>query len=158
MDQKAIVLCLYTRGMGMSLDAIHEDLVRVLGENAVAYSTVTKYVRSEKFPPKNDGPPSQPISLEPGPIGQAILTALADYPFSSVRKLSRLTCLPWSTVHRHLIDSLYFRIQHLRSIPDLLNPEQKRIRVNMAGELLRVLSVQGARQCHDLVTLDESWF
>jgi hypothetical protein len=37
----------------------------------------------------------------------------------------------------------------------LLNSEQKRIRVNMAGELLRVLSVQGARQWHDLVTLDE---
>jgi hypothetical protein len=41
-----------------------------------------------------------------------------------------------------------------------LNPEQKRIRVNMAGELelLRVLSVQGARQWHELVTPDESWF
>jgi hypothetical protein len=48
MDQKAIVLYLHMRGM--SLDARHEDLMRVLGENAVAYSTVTKYVRSEKFP------------------------------------------------------------------------------------------------------------
>jgi hypothetical protein len=38
-----------------------------------------------------------------------------------------------------------------------LNAEQKRIRVAMAAELLRVLSVQGARQWHDLVTLDESW-
>jgi hypothetical protein len=37
----------------------------------------------------------------------------------------------------------------------LLNPEQKRIRDNRAGELLRVLSVQGARQWHDLVMLDE---
>jgi hypothetical protein len=27
---------------GMSLDAIHEDLMRVLGENAVTYSRVTK--------------------------------------------------------------------------------------------------------------------
>jgi hypothetical protein len=40
----------------------------------------------------------------------------------------------------------------------LFNPEQKRIRVNMVGELLGVLSVQGARQWHDLVTLDQSWF
>jgi hypothetical protein len=154
MDQKAIVLYLHMRGM--SLDAIHEDLMRVLGENAMAYSTVTKYVRSEKFPPKNDGLPSEPISAQPGPVDQAILTALADEPFSSVRKLSRLTCLPQSTVHRHLTNSLHFRIQHLRWIPHLLNPQQKRIRVNMAGELLRVLSVQGARQWHDLVTLDES--
>jgi hypothetical protein len=35
---------------GMSLDAIEVDLMCVLGENAVAYSTVTKYLRSEKFP------------------------------------------------------------------------------------------------------------
>jgi hypothetical protein len=63
MDQKAIVLDLYMRGM--SLDAIHENVMRVLGENGVAYSTVTKYVRSEKFPPKNEGPPSQPMRSNP---------------------------------------------------------------------------------------------
>jgi hypothetical protein len=42
----------------------------------------------------------------------------------------------------------------------LFNPEQKRIRVNMAGELelLRILSILPARRWHDLVTLDESWF
>jgi hypothetical protein len=103
MDQKALVLYLHMRGM--SLDAIHEDLVRVrvrgrvVGENAVACSTVTKYVRSEKFSPKNDEPASQPMSVEPGPVDQAILTTFADDPFSSVRELSRLTCLPWSTVH-----------------------------------------------------------
>jgi hypothetical protein len=156
MDQKAIVLYLHMRGM--SLDAIHGDLMRVLGQNVVAYSTVTKYVRSEKFPPKNNGPPSEPMTVKLGPADQAILTALADEPFSSVQKLSRVTCLPRSTVHRHLTDSLHFRIQDLQWIPHLLNPEQKRIRVNMAGELLRVLSVQGARQWHDLVTLDESCF
>jgi hypothetical protein len=108
MDQKVIALCLHMRGM--SLDAIHEDLMRVLRENAVAYSTVTKYARSEKFPPKNDGLPSQPMTVEPSPVDQAISTAPADDPSSSVRELSRLTCLPRSTVHEHLTDSLYFRI------------------------------------------------
>jgi hypothetical protein len=157
-DQNAIVPDLHIRGMGMSLDAIREDLVRVLREKAVAYSMVTKYVRSEKFPPENDAPPSQPMTVEPGPVDQVILTALADYPFSWVRELSRLICLPRSTVHRHLTGSVYFRIQHLRWTPHLLNPEQKRIRVNMAGELLHVLSLQGARQWHDVVTPDESWF
>jgi hypothetical protein len=38
-DQKAIVLYLHMRGM--VLDAIHEDLMRVLGANATAYSTAT---------------------------------------------------------------------------------------------------------------------
>jgi hypothetical protein len=99
MDQKGIVL--YRHMRGMSLDATHDDLmrVRVFGENAVAYSMVTKCIHSEKFPPKNDGPSSEPISVEPGPVDQAILTALADYPFSPVRELSRLTCLPRSTIH-----------------------------------------------------------
>jgi hypothetical protein len=46
----------------------------------------------------------------------------------------------------------------MRWIPHLLNPEQKRIRVNIAGELLRVLSGKIARQWHDMGTLDESWF
>jgi hypothetical protein len=35
--------------------------------------------------------------------------------------------------------------------------EQKQIRVQMAIELLQVLSVQSTRQWHDIVTLDESW-
>jgi hypothetical protein len=52
MDQKEIVLYLHMKGM--SLDAIHDDVmrVRVLRENAVAYSTVTQYVHTEKFPPR----------------------------------------------------------------------------------------------------------
>jgi hypothetical protein len=70
MDHEAIVPYLHMRGMW--LDAIHDDLMRVLQENAVAYSRVTKYVRSEKFPPKNDGPPSEPMSVEPGPVDHAI--------------------------------------------------------------------------------------
>jgi hypothetical protein len=97
-DQKAIVFYLHMREM--LLDAIHKNLVRVrvLGENVVAYSTVTKYVRSEKFRPKNDEPPSQPMSGEPVLVDQAILKALADDPFSSVRELSRLTWPPRATV------------------------------------------------------------
>jgi hypothetical protein len=35
--------------------------------------------------------------------------------------------------------------------------EQKQIWVLMAIELLQVLSVQGTRQWHDIVTSDESW-
>jgi hypothetical protein len=38
-----------------------------------------------------------------------------------------------------------------------LTPEQKQIWVQMAIELLRVLSVQSMRQWYDIVTLDESW-
>jgi hypothetical protein len=40
--------------------------------------------------------------------------------------------------------------------PPLLTAEQKQIQVKMAIELLQVLSLQSARQWHDIVTLDES--
>jgi hypothetical protein len=39
----------------------------------------------------------------------------------------------------------------------LLTAKQKRIRVDMSRELLCILSVQMARQWHDIVTLDKSW-
>jgi hypothetical protein len=48
-------------------------------------------------------------------------------------------------------------MQHLRWVPYFLTVEQKQIRVQMAIELLQVLSVQNTRPWHDIVTLDESW-
>jgi hypothetical protein len=41
---------------GTVLDAIHDDLVRTLGKDAVAYSTVTKYARSAQFPVERKSP------------------------------------------------------------------------------------------------------
>jgi hypothetical protein len=43
-------------------------------------------------------------------------------------------------------------------VPYVLTAEQKQIRVQMAIELLQVLSVQSPRQWHDILTLGESWF
>jgi hypothetical protein len=154
MDQKSIVLYLHMKGI--ALDAIHEDLVRVLGENAIAYSTVTTDVRRARFPPKQDAPSAEPMPVETSPVDQAILRALADYPFSSVRELSRVTSLPRSIVHRHLTQSLHFKIQHLRCISHFLDPGQKQTRVNLARMLFHVLSLQRAHQWHDTIALDES--
>jgi hypothetical protein len=144
MDQKTIVL--YLRMKGISLDAIHEDLVRTLCTDAVTDSMVTKYARSAKFSPKKGRPSSEPPVVESSLVDDAILAALADCPFSSIRELSRWTCLPRSTVHRHVTHSLRFAIRHLRWVPHFLTRKQKRIRVDMSRELLRVLSVQIARQ------------
>jgi hypothetical protein len=41
--------------------------------------------------------------------------------------------------------------------PPLLTAEQKQIPVQMAIDLLQVLSVQSTRQWHDIGTLNESW-
>jgi hypothetical protein len=79
MDQKAIVLYLCMKWM--ALDAIHQDLVETLGEKGVAYSTVTKYVRSSRFTRDKDTAPPEPMDVGLNAVDQAILTALAHDPF-----------------------------------------------------------------------------
>jgi hypothetical protein len=69
----------------------------------------------------------------------------------------RINLLAVKERYRHLRQSLRFRVRHLRWVLNFLTGEQKQIRVQMAIELLQVLSVQGTRQWHDIVTLDESW-
>jgi hypothetical protein len=159
MDQKPIVL--YLRIKGMDLDAIHDDLVRTLGKDAVTYLTVIKYARSAQFSGRKEATPPEAPDVERSPVDEAMLTALAEFPFpfSSVRELLRRICLPRSIVHRHrhLMQSLCFTVRHLRWVPHFLTAEQKQIRVQMAIELLHVLSVESMRQWHDIATLDESW-
>jgi hypothetical protein len=101
MDQKPIIL--YLRMKWMALDAIHDDPVRTLGKDAVAYSTVAKYARSAQFSGRKEATPLEALDVERSPVDEAIFTALAEFPFpfSSVRELSRRICLPRYTVHRH---------------------------------------------------------
>jgi hypothetical protein len=155
MEQKPIVL--YLRMKRMALDAIHDDLVHTFGKEAVAYSTVTKYARSAQFSGRKEATPPETPDMERSPVDEAILTALAEFPFPSMRELSRRICLPGSTVHRRLMQSLRFMMRHLRCVPHFLMAEPKRIRVQMAIELLQVLSVQSTRQWYVIVTLDVSW-
>jgi hypothetical protein len=139
MDQKPIVL--YLRMKGMALGAIHDDLVPTLGKDAVAYSTVTEYACSAQFSGRKEVTPPEAPNVECSPVDDAILTALAEFPFpfSSVRELSRRICLLRSTVHRrwhrHFTQSFRFRVRHLRWVPHFLTAEQKQIRVQMAIEL-----------------------
>jgi hypothetical protein len=119
MHQKPIVL--YLRMEGMALDTIHDDLVRTLGKDAVAYSTVTKYARSAQFSGRKEVISPEAPDVESSPVDEAMLTALAEFPFpfSSVCELSRRICLPRSTVHPnpHLTQSVRFMVRHLRWVP-----------------------------------------
>jgi hypothetical protein len=97
MDQKPIVL--YLGMKETAVDAIHDDLVRTLGKDAVAYSTVTKYAHSAQFSHRTEATPPEAPDVERSPVDEAIFTAPAKFPFpfSSVHKLSQRICLPRST-------------------------------------------------------------
>jgi hypothetical protein len=106
---------------GMAVDAIHDDLVRALGKDAVAYSTVTKYARSTHFSGRKEVTPPEAPDVEHSPVEEAILTVLAEFPFpfqfSSVPEFSLRICLPRSTLHWNLTQSLRFTVRHLRWVP-----------------------------------------
>jgi hypothetical protein len=110
MDQKPIVL--YFRTKRMALDVIHDDLVLKLGKDAVAYSKVTKYAGSAQFSGRKEATPPEAPDVELSSVDEEILTALAEFRFSSVCEPSRRICLPRSTVHwhRHLTQSLRFTV------------------------------------------------
>jgi hypothetical protein len=123
------------------------------------------------FRPKGShpSPPEAPDKdVERSPVDEGILTALAEFPFSlsSVRELSRRICPPSFSVHRapcimhrhwhrhrHLMQSLRFKVRHLRWVPNFDGgTEQKQIRVQMEIELLQILSVQ-SKACASGTTL-----
>jgi hypothetical protein len=153
MTQRPIVAYLLLKGMSTS--EIHDDIIATLGLDTVSYSLVTRYLREARFPPSKPEPHPADVQRDLNDSDQAILAALEDNPFASVRQLSRLTRLPSTTVYRRLAQSLGFVARHLRWVPYTLSDSQKGERVNLSRRILGILEVQRDRAWHGIVTLDE---
>jgi hypothetical protein len=130
MTQRPIVAYLSLKGM--SAREIHDDIVATLGLNAVSYSSVTRYLCEARFPPSKPGPHPVDAQRDFDDSDQAILAALEDGQFASVRQLSRLAHLLSTSVHPSLTQSLGFVARHLRWIPHALSDAPKGERVNLA--------------------------
>jgi transcriptional regulator of acetoin/glycerol metabolism len=112
MDQRSIVLYLARKGLtSMEID---NGLVATLGSDAKVYSSVTRFFHEAKFPWPN--PPTTFSRENPSldDSNEAILLALTEQPFASVRQLSRLTQMSRSTVYRRLTQTLEFHVYDLR--------------------------------------------
>jgi hypothetical protein len=134
MHQRSIVWFLTTQGL--SAPDIHDELVAVLGSDAIGYSTVTKYPRQSRLPqmiPDTLEPPTTTLTDD------VILDALQQQPFSTIREFAKLTCIPRSPVHRHLTRTLGFVVKHPRWIPHNLTAAQKASRVILANQLFQDL-------------------
>jgi transposase len=83
MTQRPIVAYLSLKGM--SVREIHGDIVATLGPDAVSYSSVTRYLREARFPPLKPEPHPADVQRDLNDSDQAILAALEDSPFVSVR-------------------------------------------------------------------------
>jgi hypothetical protein len=112
MTQRPIVAYLSLKGI--SAREILDDIVAALGPDAVSYSSVNCYLREAWFPPSKLEAHPADVQRDLGDSDPAILIALEDSPFTSVRQLARLTHLPSTTVYRFLAQSLEFVACHLR--------------------------------------------
>jgi hypothetical protein len=138
--------------------AIHNDLVATLGSEAASHSSVTRYLSEAIFISSNSHTNISEAEPQFDSCDQAILFALAEKPFASIRELAWLTQPPRTMVLWPLIQSLGLRVRHFRLVPHLLSHSQKLDRVILLQQLLSVLERQERRSWHDMVTLDESWF
>jgi hypothetical protein len=108
MDQRSI--CLFLGRKELSARGAHNELFAVLGVDAIADSTLNKYLWEEHFSVICSEPRDRPpISA----IGNALLDVLDNRPFSLIPELARLTCIPTTTVRRQPISSLGFLVKHL---------------------------------------------
>jgi hypothetical protein len=125
MDQRLIVV--YLNRKGWTLQVIHGDLVATLGEEAIAYSTATNYLRAAQIILRDATACSDATSIHLDESDEAILRALEDLAFSSVRQLSRATHLPKTTVYRRPSEKLGFMARHLQWVSHILSDDRKAI-------------------------------
>jgi hypothetical protein len=84
MKQRSI--CLFLAVKRVSAQAIHSELLAVLGLDAIAASRVTKYLRQKQFPVIPCQPSDEPSTII---IDNGILDALAKQPLSSIPRLTK---------------------------------------------------------------------
>jgi hypothetical protein len=154
MDQRVIVAYLALKRL--SARAIHYDLITTLGLDTVTYSTVARYLHNAYCSSSSLGTASIEVQRGLDDSDQAIMSALEENPFASVRQLSRLIYIPSMTVYRRLPQSLESTPRHLRWVLYALSHVQKVPRVELLQQLLLTLRVQGDRARHDVITFDES--
>jgi hypothetical protein len=152
-DERSI--CLFLAMMGLSVREAQNKLEAVLGFDVIGSSIITRYLQQRQFPASSRKPSDEPPTTI---IDDAIPEALDKQPFSSVKELATLTCIPTTPVYRHLRRSLGFVLKQLRSVPDTLTDTQTARRVTLSNQLLlELLSIKHHRW-HFVITLDESWF
>jgi hypothetical protein len=126
MDQRSICLFLATKELWAH--AIHNELVSVLGPDAIAYSNVTKDLHPRQCPLV---PFHASDERSTTVIDNVILDALGKQPFSSICELAKLTCIPTATVHRQLTRSLGFVVKHLSWVLHSLTDTQEAQRLTL---------------------------
>jgi hypothetical protein len=123
MDLRSVVTSLSIKDMNAR--EIYADVNDILGADCIGYSTVTKYLREKSFSKSMLDADFEPKIEDENFIDEAIIGALEECPFASLRQIAKRRLIPMSTVRYHLVNSLGYRIRNIRWVPQSLSLSQK---------------------------------
>jgi hypothetical protein len=90
----------------MNAREIYADMNDTLGADGIGHSTTTNYLRGQSFSKPMLDTDFEPTIEEGDFIDEAILRALEECPFSSLRQITKRIFIPMSTVRYRLGNSL----------------------------------------------------
>jgi anti-sigma factor ChrR (cupin superfamily) len=141
MDLESITL--YLNKKHLSAVAIHAEINSVLREGTIRYSAVIRYLRKQSFANASHPAPEEPDLGSANTIDNAILQALREQPFASLRQIAKRKMIPMSTVRHRLVNKMTYKLKYCKWFPHRLSEAQKETRVATSKRLLDPLgSVQ----------------
>jgi hypothetical protein len=96
MDLRSIVT--YFSKKDMNARETYADMNDTLGADCIGYSIVTQYLREKRFSKSMLDTDFEPKIEKENFIGEAIIGALEECPFSSLREIIKRIFIPVSTV------------------------------------------------------------
>jgi hypothetical protein len=101
----------HLKGLSVKTKDVHTEFVQVIESDAIAYSTVAKYIWNDVIfqnePEAKDRAEDQGFSM----TNNAILEIFAMISFASIRQIVKMTFIPLTTVFRRLMKSLHFTLK-----------------------------------------------
>lgn len=150
----------YTRwSVGDTASEIHRDIQRVWGDNCIAYSTITSWLRifpvmKNEIPEEHRGRPKS--TRLPESIAQ-VQKLITDDPKLTCRDLEIFVGIPRTTVDVILREDLHLRNISCCWIPHSLSNEDKKLRVTCAEEMLKNFTALGNELVRCYTVVDETW-
>jgi hypothetical protein len=116
-------MCLSLKGLNAV--EVHNDSVATLKGEAKSDGTITYYLRKPSLSRPKTPKPSERLAPILNESDEAILMALSEESFASVRQLACRTHIHPSTVDDHFTHKLWFSIRYLGWVTHLLSEADK---------------------------------
>jgi hypothetical protein len=156
MDLRSICVCVHQKVM--STIGIRKDIEATLGPDAIGYFPATACLREAQV--THDSGPTPTLNEDECQrvIDKAILLALAEERFASVRRIASKRVIPRTIVYGHLIGPLGMTAMHLHWLPHRVPTQQKCSRVQRVQELLGIPRSARHSSGKHIISLNKSLF